>query len=516
MITGLASIDTLNILYQVHTFEKVTDDSWSATKGFYLLRFPESRDVYGVHSSYSDDPHIHLVGLTGSPQPDVTPRDGYFPQQWGLSKIKCPDAWRYTNGSPDIIIQIIDGGTDYGHPDLVHKIWQNLGQWSEGEDADYDGHTIEWDPVQEKWILDPGDLDGIDMDLNGYCDDLVGFDFRDDKCEQGDGYGYDPQPTLPESQWDDWFAHGDGTAGTAAAVTDNWINSQEAQWVCDNDTSTVAGTTWFSKVMIARFGDPPWEEHGQAIRAIQYARNKGAKIISMSWSDSVDNATLHAALDSAYQEGLLLVASAGNQGSQARRYPAAYSSVIAVAGTDNNDVKTPNSNYGSWIDICAPWSNKVPSRAYAHWNLYCYDNSFAGTSASAPFVAGVAAMVWSCNLLATNQEVRDAVISTADNIYGIPGNYPYYGKLGSGRVNALRAVQEFRPDPPPPGDANTDFYINVGDVVYLVTYIYKAGPPPDPWCVGDATDDGLVDVGDIVYLVNYLYHQGPAPLDGCD
>ena len=42
MITGLASVDSLNVLYQVHTFEKVTDDSWSATKGFYLLRCSSS------------------------------------------------------------------------------------------------------------------------------------------------------------------------------------------------------------------------------------------------------------------------------------------------------------------------------------------------------------------------------------------------------------------------------------------------------------------------------------------
>lgn len=53
-------------------------------------------------------------------------------------------------------------------------------------------------------------------------------------------------------------------------------------------------------------------------------------------------------------------------------------------------------------------------------------------------------------------------------------------------------------------------------VVYLVSYIYKGGPPPDPPCVGDVNDDGIIDVRDEVYLVNYLYSGGPAPLDGCD
>ncbi len=53
-------------------------------------------------------------------------------------------------------------------------------------------------------------------------------------------------------------------------------------------------------------------------------------------------------------------------------------------------------------------------------------------------------------------------------------------------------------------------------VVYLVSYIYKGGPPPDPLCVGDVNDDGIIDVADIVYLVNYLYGGDPAPQDGCD
>ena len=63
------------------------------------------------------------------------------------------------------------------------------------------------------------------------------------------------------------------------------------------------------------------------------------------------------------------------------------------------------------------------------------------------------------------------------------------------------------------GDANGDGTINVGDVVYLVTYLYKNGPAPDPLEAGDANCDGTVNVGDVVYLVNYLYKGGPAP--GC-
>jgi len=511
MLTGLASLDTVNVLYQVYAFEKITDDSWSATKGFYVLRFPDSVDINSVHSSYSTDIHIHLAGLTGFRYPDVTPGDYYFSRQWGLSKMKCPEAWRYTNGSSSIIIQIMDGGTSYGHPDLVHNIWQNL-----GEDADSDGHTIEWDPAQNRWVLDPGDVElpnGVDNDRNGYCDDLVGFDFRDPKC--GPGYGYDPQPTPPEPPLWLWGDHGDKTAGTAAAVTDNRISLDEANRICYYDTNSVAGTSWFSKIMIARIGDPHWATDIQAAQAVHYARNKGAKIVNMSWSGPVQNAVLRAQLDSAYAEGLLLVASAGNESDSIRRYPAAYQNVIAVAGTESNDVKATNSNYGTWVDICAPYRNVAPDRDDSpNFDYYCYDTSFAGTSASAPFVAGVAALVWSCNLNATNAQVRAAIETTAVDIDGL--NPGYAGLLGSGRVDALEAVKVFRPNPPASGDCNADGIVNVGDVNYLVNYLYSGGPPPDPLCVGDVNDDSVVNVGDVVYLVSYLYKGGPAPLDGCD
>jgi len=61
------------------------------------------------------------------------------------------------------------------------------------------------------------------------------------------------------------------------------------------------------------------------------------------------------------------------------------------------------------------------------------------------------------------------------------------------------------------GDCNGDEIVDVGDVVYLVNYLYKSGSAPDPVEAGDANGDEIVDVGDVVYLINYLYKSGPAP-----
>jgi hypothetical protein len=183
--------------------------------------------------------------------------------------------------------------------------------------------------------------------------------------------------------------------------------------------------------------------------------------------------------------------------------------VIAVAATNINDVKESYSNYGTWVDICAPGWNYSTGREPKWWR-YCY-SGMGGTSTAAPFVAGVAALVWSCNTSATNAEVRAAIETTAVNIDGL--NPGYAGLLGYGRVDALEAVKVFRPTPPPPGDCNADLVVGLGDLVYLTRYVYLGGPPPDPLCVGDVNDDGVIDVGDVVYFVNYQYRGGPPLLE---
>ena len=63
------------------------------------------------------------------------------------------------------------------------------------------------------------------------------------------------------------------------------------------------------------------------------------------------------------------------------------------------------------------------------------------------------------------------------------------------------------------GDVNGDLQVDVGDVIYLINYLYRGGPAPFPIEGGDYNGDGVVDVGDVVYLINYLFKGGPPP--GC-
>ena len=64
------------------------------------------------------------------------------------------------------------------------------------------------------------------------------------------------------------------------------------------------------------------------------------------------------------------------------------------------------------------------------------------------------------------------------------------------------------------GDVNGDGVVDVGDVVYLINYLFKSGPAPSPREAGDVNTDNNVDVGDVVYLINYLFKSGPAPCAG--
>jgi hypothetical protein len=65
------------------------------------------------------------------------------------------------------------------------------------------------------------------------------------------------------------------------------------------------------------------------------------------------------------------------------------------------------------------------------------------------------------------------------------------------------------------GDCTGDGIVDIGDAVFSINYLYKAGEAPSPSQSGDVTGDCLIDIGDVVYLINYLYKNGPAPLEGC-
>jgi subtilisin len=186
------------------------------------------------------------------------------------------------------------------------------------------------------------------------------------------------------------------------------------------------------------------------ISGIEWAVEKNMTIASMSFTCNpnpyyeCDDPALHAALDNAYNSGLLLVASGGNTNGGEVRYPAAYDSVIAVTATDQNDNYTSFDPTGPKIELAAPGVN-VLSTVPTGTCVMCDPSGYkyaSGTSMAAPHVAGVAALILSSNFrdangdgVKNNSDVRMLLHNAKD--LGIPGRDATYGY---GLVDASMAV----------------------------------------------------------------------------
>jgi len=143
----------------------------------------------------------------------------------------------------------------------------------------------------------------------------------------------------------------------------------------------------------------------------------------------------------AFNKGAVLIAAAGNEGIEDKNYPAACNHVLAVAATDSNDKRSvwnsqESSNYGSWVNVAAPGTSIYTTK----WGGgYSSSNDTAnGTSFAAPFTVGVAALIKAAAPNFSNQQIMDRLKATTDNIDAL--NPGYAGKLGTGRINALKAV----------------------------------------------------------------------------
>jgi subtilisin len=158
------------------------------------------------------------------------------------------------------------------------------------------------------------------------------------------------------------------------------------------------------------------------------------QIISMSLGSSNKGTALEEACSQAYDSGILLVAAAGNDGNtrgtgDSVDYPAAYSSVIAVAATDSTNNRASFSSTGPAIELAAPGVSIYST----YQDNYSY---LSGTSMACPHVVGSAALTWAVNPFFTNGNIRDRLAQTATDL-GTPGRDNLYGY---GLVNATAAA----------------------------------------------------------------------------
>lgn len=314
-----------------------------------------------------------------------------------LNRIRAYDAWDLTGGGTqgdtNVVIGIVDSGTDLAHPDLMPNIKINYAE----------------------------PINGMDDDLDGYIDNRWGWD-----CA-GNDYNAIVGDNNPQIMGGN-NVHGSHVSGDASAATNNGIGVAGVGFNCkllpvkcaaDNDT---------------RSGGEGYIITGD--QGIKYAADHGAKVINCSWGGAGYSSYEQSIITYAcINKNAVVVAAAGNNAADQVSYPAGYNYVLSIAATNaTNDVlATSFSNYNYSVDLCAPGSgiyNTEYSQGYG---------SMSGTSMASPITAGGVALVLSKFPSYTGLQAGQRIIVTTDNNYS-SNSTMYANKLGSGRLNLYNAV----------------------------------------------------------------------------
>jgi hypothetical protein len=278
-----------------------------------------------------------------------------------------------------VIVAVVDTGIDRNHPDIKDHLWS-----------------------------DPGEIpnDNIDNDNDGLVDDVFGWNFLDSTKDTME---------LRATSQTSIAGHGTFIAGLIALIAPN------------------------SRIMPVRAFSPDGVSDAFSVaQGIKYAVDHGAQVINLSFGSTEDSPVLHDAITYAHQRGVLLVAAVGNEGKandSAPQFPANWNTeVMSIAAVDAGNHKTSFSNFGSNVAVSAPGLNLVSlfpeinnSPDYAVWS---------GTSFATPLATAEAALLLEDN---PRRSARDIIEGTAINIDD--NNPGFAGKLGRGRIDALRALQ---------------------------------------------------------------------------
>ncbi len=309
------------------------------------------------------------------------------------SSVQATQAWSAMtpyNGTNKVIVAIVDTGLD-----KTHKVFLPYTGTASGGTGSLWINTIEANGTT-----------GVDDDGNGYVDDINGWNFISNNSNFYDDDG-----------------HGTHVAGIVVGA----------------GTDILASPLSRSKIIVMplKFLDASGSgSTANAIKAIYYAADNGAKVINNSWGGANYSRSLHEALTYAYNRQVTIVSAAGNYSKNNdtnSMYPSNYDvpSNIAVAATTDSDGLAYFSNYGkSLVSVASPGVNiysTIPS------NMYGY---LSGTSMAAPFVAGIAALAKSESPSLSGYQIKNLIIAQANVVSGLSTKIK-----SSARVNALKTVQ---------------------------------------------------------------------------
>jgi serine protease len=344
------SIPEIANLYQL-TFQ--TDNQTLKTASFTQFLEPEAREQLVILDTKIQTLAL-IQKLNASDQvafaepnfiyrASASTNDPRLSDQWNLSMLSAPAVWEVSTGQ-GVVVAVLDTGIDTNHEDLVANVHAE------------------------------------------------GYDFISDNKSSGDGNGFDGNPNDEGLSF-----HGSHVAGIVAAEANNALG--------------VAGLAYNAKIMPLRvLGVQDSGSSSDIAQAILYAArlsnasgmipSEAADIINMSFGGEALSETVQTAINQAYNEGIILVAAAGNAATDQLFYPAAFENVIGVGAVSNDKKRASFSNFGGNVLVVAPGGTGSGSATYdgfqdailstVNANNYA---EYLGTSMAAPHVSGVAALM---------------------------------------------------------------------------------------------------------------------------
>jgi len=187
--------------------------------------------------------------------------------------------------------------------------------------------------------------------------------------------------------------------------------------------------------------DDGWGYVSDFAKGVTWAVDNGAQVINMSLGSASDVPSMAAAVGYAADHGVLVVASAGNDGGRGNTwsYPAAYPEVMAVASSTPSGAISGFSTNASYVDVTAPGSfilSTTPVSLPPGADVASYYDTLSGTSMAAPHVSGLAALIIGSRPGVTASAVRSLIESTAVD-RGVPGRDDVWGL---GTIDPVAAI----------------------------------------------------------------------------
>jgi len=305
-------------------------------------------------------------------------------KNWYIHHLNIPENRAATSNKKEIVIAIVDDGVRTSHQELKSFIWSNPKEIPRNH---------------------------IDDDGNGFIDDVHGWDVSDNN-----------KTIFPPLDRLDDFYHGTHLASIITRIAGTYFG--------DSASSII-------KIMpVKSLSD---EANNTSLKdgykGIKYAIQTGADIILCSWSVAHISRAEIEILEEANRKGIVIVASAGNFPQDRKQYPAAHSTVIAVAASSPQKEKIKKSNYGQFVDLLAPGIGIHGASSLSEKGYEVRE----GTSFSTAMVAAAAALIKWEHPSYSNKQVEACLKSSAAALKMT--NPLYTGKLGAGLLNIKEAVK---------------------------------------------------------------------------